>query len=122
MFTNLALAGLTVAVGLGLYSTSLYSKLVVYQVLNLHVPYHYANLVRLCLGSVVIRHPDFCVEVGFYSGVVEDFLRRQCDRPLGDRRADVPAPPWHLAADGGLHGARSRRRVPPPRILSIQLY
>ena len=35
----------------------LHSKLVhvVYQAPNLKVPYHYANLVRLCLGSVVVR-------------------------------------------------------------------
>jgi hypothetical protein len=31
------------------------SKLVVYHLPNLNVLYHYANLVRLCLGSVAIR-------------------------------------------------------------------
>ena len=38
-----------------LYTTSLLSELVVYQVPNLKVPPQYANMVRLCLGSVVVR-------------------------------------------------------------------
>jgi hypothetical protein len=37
------------------YTTSSLCRLVVYQVPNLQVPYHYANLVRLWLRSVVIQ-------------------------------------------------------------------
>ena len=37
------------------YYHGIYYKLVVYQVTNVKVPHHYANMVRLCLGSVAIR-------------------------------------------------------------------
>ena len=43
-------------------------KLIVYQVPNLQVPYHYANLVRLWLGSVAIRPTKNKLLAGIRSG------------------------------------------------------
>ena len=46
--------------------------MVVYQAPDLKVPYHYANLVRLWLGSVVIRPAKKVRSRGFPSGPLEN--------------------------------------------------
>ena len=55
------------------YTTSFHSRLVVYQVPNLKAPYHYMDLVRLCLGSVVIR-PAKKSSVWGYTVLRADFI------------------------------------------------
>ena len=49
------------------YTSSLQCKLVVYQVLNLNVPHHYTNMVRLCFVRSIYGGQTFVLKAGFAS-------------------------------------------------------